>query len=62
MQETIKIFKYHPDSRLNVINGVRSLSMLWVIFGHVMSMAVGFSSNLLKAEQNVISNWKFLVV
>jgi hypothetical protein len=35
MQETKKYFKRNPSNNLNIFNGVKSLAMLWVIFGHV---------------------------
>lgn len=34
LQNSLKIFDYNHKSQLNVLNGVRSLAMLWVIFGH----------------------------
>ncbi len=33
LQESMKIFKT-KDSDLNVFNGVRSIAMMWVVFGH----------------------------
>lgn len=54
MYQTNRLFKYHEGSRLNVLNGIRSLSMLWVIYGHTMSMSI--------VEKNVLFDWKFLTV
>ena len=34
VQSSLKIFKYNPDSRLNTLNGVKALAMMWVVFGH----------------------------
>jgi hypothetical protein len=34
LRQTLKIFKYNDKSDLNVFNGIRSLAMMWVIFGH----------------------------
>lgn len=33
LQESLKIFKT-KESELNIFNGVRSLAMMWVVFGH----------------------------
>lgn len=41
-QNSNKIFKY-KENDLNVLNGVKSLCMLWVIFGHEYSL--GFTGN-----------------
>lgn len=62
IQSTNKLFKYHEGSRLNVLNGVRSLAMLWVILGHEMSMPIGYSTNILNAEKSILSDWRFLVI
>lgn len=40
----MKIFDYKP-SRLNTLNGVRSLMMLWVIFSHELSFIIGIVEN-----------------
>lgn len=47
LQSSLKIFEYNQKSQLNVLNGVRSLAMLWVIFGHQYSMIIINTSNLL---------------
>lgn len=62
IQQTNKIFTYKPGSRLNVLNGIRTLAMLWVIFGHEMSLPVGYSLNILSVEKYILSDWKFLIV
>ena len=49
-----KILKYHL-SDLNVLNGIRSLAMLWVIFGHEYSFDYGYSENFLTIERTQLS-------
>lgn len=45
-----------------MLNGIRSLAMFWVIYGHAMSMSVGYSENILTIQKHVLDNWKFLTV
>jgi hypothetical protein len=47
IKESKKIFKHHPESDLNVLNGVRSISMIWVVLGHCFLYALGGSINIL---------------
>jgi peptidoglycan/LPS O-acetylase OafA/YrhL len=56
------LFKYYEGSRLNVLNGIRAISILWVIYGHTMSMSIGYSLNIGTVEKNVLFDWKFLTV
>ena len=62
VQKSLTIFKYNPDSRLNVFNGVKSLSMMWVIFGHVYSLSINFSTNSFTFEKNQLSGWYALLL
>lgn len=61
LPNTLKIFKYNPKSRLNVFNGVRSLAMLYVIFGHQYSLVIVNTSNLLTLNE-VLYEWKQLFI
>lgn len=36
IQSTSKIFKYHPNKRLNTFNGVKTLAMLWMVLGNAV--------------------------
>lgn len=47
LQSSMKTYKYHTGGRLNVLNGVRALAMMWVVFGHVYSLVLGMISNAL---------------
>lgn len=57
LKNSLKIFKYNPDSRLNVLNGVRSMSMFWVIFGHQYSLIIVNTSNILSINE-LLYEWK----
>ena len=57
----MKIFKYNPESRLNVLNGVRALAMMWVVFGHEYSMILGEVKNILWMGGKFAA-WPFLIV
>lgn len=61
LQSSLKIFDYNQKSQLNVLNGVRSLAMLWVIFGHQYSMIIINTSNLLSINE-ILSTWKELII
>lgn len=47
LHNSLKLFKYNPNSRMNIFNGVRSLAMLCVIFGHQYSLIIINTSNIL---------------
>ena len=61
LQNSIKIFNYNPESRLNTLNGVRALAMMWVVFGHETSLTIGQSQNLLTMQPK-FESWSFLVI
>jgi uncharacterized membrane protein len=44
LQESLKIFKT-KESDLNILNGVRSLAMMWVVFGHYYFNTVTYIEN-----------------
>jgi hypothetical protein len=46
LQESAKVFKRNPNSNLNVLNGVRSLAMMWVVIGHSYSFGISGSINM----------------
>lgn len=61
IQNSIKIFKYNPHSRLNVLNGVKSLAMFWVIMGHQYCLGIVNMSNVLTFDDEMAS-WKYLLI
>lgn len=63
IKESKKIFKLNPDSDLNVLNGIRSISMIWVVFGHTMSYSISGSVNISSSiEKNSLLKPFFLIV
>lgn len=63
IKESRKIFKLNPDSDLNVLNGIRSISMIWVVFGHTMSYSISGSVNISSSiEKNSLLKPFFLIV
>ena len=36
-KDSVKIFKY-KHSYLNVFNGIKTICMMWVVFGHLFSI------------------------
>lgn len=47
LQQSYKsLVDHHPYSPLNVLNGIRSISMIWVVLGHVMSLTISGSLNI----------------
>lgn len=56
----MKIFKYHIND-LNVLNGIRALSMLWVIFGHEYSLDISMSENITTVEKYQMGKPIFLI-
>lgn len=53
IKESRKIFKRNPNSNLNVLNGVRSLSMIWVVFGHSMSYTLSGAINISSSVETI---------
>jgi hypothetical protein len=45
-QESMKIFKY-KENYLNIFNGVKALSMFWVILGHEFSVRLKYDVNII---------------
>ncbi len=63
IRESIKIFKHNPNSNLNVLNGIRSISMIWVVLGHAMSYSVSGVINISTSmESNAGLKPFFLIV
>lgn len=59
--QTLKIFKYNDKSDLNVFNGIRSLAMMWVVFGHYyLNSATGVVNTFYISE--IFSQPFFLMV
>ena len=54
LQTNLKLLERREGSSLNVLNGVRSLSMIWVIMGHCMSSSLNGAINLAAVEQNYL--------
>lgn len=62
LQKSMKVFKYHPNGRLNVLNGVKALSMLWVILGHEYALGFAYVINLLTLGNTQLKDWKLLMI
>ena len=60
LQNSLKIYEYR-ESRLNTLNGVRSLSMFWVICGHAYVFAIWFSINIFTLESKA-QTYFFLIL
>ena len=56
----MKAYNYNKNSRLNVLNGVRALAMMWVVFGHAYSTIMVNISNALTLS-NQINSWFMLM-
>ena len=52
LENSMKIFQY-KESQLNIFNGVKTICMLWVIFGHLFSIRLQNSVNALTIENQV---------
>ncbi len=63
ISETKKIFRRNPQSNLNVFNGIRALSMIWVVIGHTMSFSISGMINIASSlEPNTLLKPYFLPV
>ena len=63
IQESRKLFKLNPKSNLNILNGVRSLSMMWVIIGHMYgNLLMGALNIQSSVEKNSFEKPFFLLI
>jgi peptidoglycan/LPS O-acetylase OafA/YrhL len=53
IKESRKVFKINPNSNLNVLNGIRSISMIWVVFGHSMSYTISGAINIASSAETI---------
>ena len=60
LQKNSKIFSYKPN-KLNVLNGIRSLAMLWVLMGHEYTVPFGYMANIATAG-NYLETYFFLFI
>jgi peptidoglycan/LPS O-acetylase OafA/YrhL len=60
LQNSLKIFQ-RKENPLNTLNGVRSLCMLWVVFGHQFLFVVQISENTMSIN-NQFQRAYFLLV
>ena len=56
LKNSIKIFEYKHNN-LNIFNGVKTIAMMWVIFGHLYSVRLQNCVNALDIKQEVESTF-----
>jgi len=62
LQQSMKAMEMKDGSDLNVFNGIRSLSMVWVVLGHAfLNTAVGGVKNLANLP-DIIKKPFFLII
>ncbi|KAJ5079993.1 o-acyltransferase [Anaeramoeba ignava] len=57
-----KLIEKHPDPSFKHLNGIRALSMFWIIFGHTVYIPVGVGYNneaYVFGDNGQISKWPF---
>ncbi len=62
IQESIKIFKAQPNSRLNVFNGFRAFAMFEVIYGHYYMQELAGSMGSLNEFKHILHSLNTLLV
>ena len=50
------------DPGLNIFNGVRVISMCWIVYGHEYNARMRIATNLASIEDTLSSNWTVFVL
>jgi hypothetical protein len=57
-----RLFARSPEENLSALNGIRVLSMLWIILGHTVLFSANLVLNIQYVLEHVIGSWAFMLI
>lgn len=57
-----KLFAASPEKSLGSLNGIRVISMIWIILGHTVLFSSSLVSNIQYVLEYVVGSWAFMLI